>query len=172
MRQLTSFAIALWGISSGVGLLSFAIVRLLTPVREAWGYEFSWIHWTVLGVNIVFMAYSEGYRGFHRSFAPRFVARVVELCKSRRPLGVVLAPFFCAGYFGVEWKRQRIVYGLTAGIILLVTLVRELPQPWRGIIDAGVVVGLSLGILSIAVHSAAVIVHGQPNGSQEKPRSE
>jgi hypothetical protein len=30
-----------------------------------------------------------------------------------------------------------------------VVIARQLPQPWRGILDAGVVTGLSLGIVSI-----------------------
>ena len=30
-----------------------------------------------------------------------------------------------------------------------VVVARQLPQPWRGILDAGVVTGLSLGIMSI-----------------------
>jgi hypothetical protein len=34
-------------------------------------------------------------------------------------------------------------------IISFVILVPMLPQPWRGIIDVGVVVGLVMGILSI-----------------------
>ena len=34
-------------------------------------------------------------------------------------------------------------------IIGFVLIARQLPQPWRGIVDAGVVVGLGLGIISI-----------------------
>jgi hypothetical protein len=30
-----------------------------------------------------------------------------------------------------------------------VVIARQFPQPWRGILDAGVVTGLSLGIVSI-----------------------
>ena len=37
----------------------------------------------------------------------------------------------------------------TVAIIILVLLVQMIPQPWRGIIDAGVVVGLSWGVLSL-----------------------
>ena len=37
----------------------------------------------------------------------------------------------------------------TVVIIILVLLVQMIPQPWRGIIDAGVVVGLSWGVLSL-----------------------
>ena len=96
MNHLISFLTVFWGIGGLVILLSFAILRLCIPVQEAWACEFSWIHWTVLGVNTVFMAYSEGYRGFHLSFAPRAVARARELSKAPRPIEVLLAPFFCA----------------------------------------------------------------------------
>ena len=34
-------------------------------------------------------------------------------------------------------------------IISFVLLVRLLPQPWRGIVDVGVVAGLVVGVLSI-----------------------
>jgi len=40
-------------------------------------------------------------------------------------------------------------YALTAMIICFIIIARMLPQPWRGILDAGVVVGLSIGIISI-----------------------
>jgi F0F1-type ATP synthase membrane subunit a len=42
---------------------------------------------------------------------------------------------------------------VTTGIVVLVLLVRAVPQPWRGIIDLGVVVGLAWGIISIVVFS-------------------
>jgi hypothetical protein len=38
---------------------------------------------------------------------------------------------------------------VTAGIIVLIILVRLLPQPWRGMVDAGVVVGLAWGMISL-----------------------
>lgn len=167
MSLFLSLLSTLWGIGGVIGLLTLAVVRLSAQVREAWSGEFSWIHWTVLAINSVFMAYSEGYRGFHLSFAPRVIARARVLRESPRPLRVLLAPFFCAGYFGMEWKQQRIIWGVTAGIFLLVWAVRELPQPWRGIVDAGVVVGLSLGILSIVIHGVTAMMHRQPNEAGE-----
>ena len=44
---------------------------------------------------------------------------------------------------------------LTAAIVLLVVLVRQLPMPWRGFVDAGVVVALTWGTLAILVFAAA-----------------
>ena len=34
-------------------------------------------------------------------------------------------------------------------MIVLIVSVRQLPQPWRGMVDAGVVVGLTWGVVSI-----------------------
>ncbi len=44
-----------------------------------------------------------------------------------------------------------ISYSLTLGIIVLILLVRLLPQPWRGILDAGVIVGLVWGFVALLI---------------------
>lgn len=107
------------------------------------------IHWFALAVSVFYMAYAEGYKGFHRAFAPRVVARASYLHAHPRPLHVLLAPIFCMGYIYATSKRRLLSVGLTSMIVCFVLLVRLLPQPWRGIIDAGVVTGLVLGIASI-----------------------
>jgi len=38
---------------------------------------------------------------------------------------------------------------LTIMIIMLIILVHQLEQPWRGIVDAGVVIGLGWGLVSM-----------------------
>ena len=63
---------------------------------------------------------------------------------------VLLAPLFCMGYIYATRKRQFLSFALTSMVICFVLIARSLPQPWRGIVDAGVVVGLCLGIASIA----------------------
>ncbi len=40
-------------------------------------------------------------------------------------------------------------WALVTGIITLLILIRQMPQPWRGIIDAGVVPGLAMGLVSV-----------------------
>ena len=104
--------------------------------------------WLLLLGNIVFMAYSEGYKGFHRGYAPRLAARVKYLTYCRNPVEMLLAPLFCMNFFNAPRKRIITSVVLLIGIILLVMLFRQLPQPWRGILDAGVVVGLSWGSIS------------------------
>ncbi len=111
--------------------------------------ELDWLHWLALGVSILYMAYAEGYKGFHLGFAPRVVARASYLSANPRLLHVILAPVFCMGYIHATKRRKMLSFGLTSMIICFVLIVRMLPQPWRGIVDAGVVTGLMLGILSI-----------------------
>ena len=38
---------------------------------------------------------------------------------------------------------------LTIAIVILIIVFHQLDQPWRGLLDAGVVVGLSWGIVTI-----------------------
>lgn len=108
------------------------------------------LHWLALTFSVVYMAYAEGYKGFHLGFAPRVVVRARYLAANPRPLHVLLAPLFCMGYIYATRKRQILSIALTVMIICFVLVARSMPQPWRGILDAGVVVGLSLGVVSIA----------------------
>ena len=138
-----------WGIGGVLLLLMCAVMRLGPMALELTGMELQQIHWIALGISIVYMAYAEGYKGFHRAFAPRVVARASYLHAHPRPVHVMLAPVFCMGYIYATPRRKLLSFALTSMIIVLVLLVRLLPQPWRGIVDAGVVTGLVFGILSI-----------------------
>jgi hypothetical protein len=50
-------------------------------------------------------------------------------------------------------NRRRLIVSwmVVAGIVTLVLLVRLLPQPWRGVVDAGVALALAYGAVAIAV---------------------
>ncbi len=128
-------------------------------------------HWVALVFMVAFMGYSEGYRGFQLNFAPRFAARLLYLMRNPKPLHVLLAPLFCMGFF--YSTRLRIISSmvLTVAIIILIIAVQYLQQPWRGILDFGVVVGLSWGILSVLYFSAAALLSDQFNHSAELPES-
>jgi hypothetical protein len=46
-------------------------------------------------------------------------------------------------------KRKIVSWSVSLGVAGIVAAVKRLPYPWRNIVDAGVVVGLSWGSLSI-----------------------
>jgi hypothetical protein len=141
---------AAWGILGVIGLLMFAVVRLTPIAVEAIADELNLLQWALLVVNVGLMAWSEGYVGFQQRFSPRVAARALYLYENDMPIGtLMLAPFFCCGYFCATRRVRLAVWMGTCGIILLVLAVHQLSQPWRGILDAGVVVGLSWGLLSL-----------------------
>lgn len=139
-----------WGIGGVLLLLGFAVFRLVPMAFELQAFELSYLHWGLLSVSVLCMAYAEGYRGFHLAFAPRVVARASYLSAHPRPLHILFAPVFCMGYIHATRRRQLTSFGVTTMIVCFVLIVRLLPQPWRGIVDAGVVTGLAFGIASIA----------------------
>ena len=61
----------------------------------------------------------------------------------------LLAPAFAMGWFYATRRRLLVSWILTVGIVTLVLIVHGMAQPWRGIVDAGVVVGLTWGMVSI-----------------------
>ena len=139
----------IWGLAGVLLLLGFAIYRLAPRAMEAMQSGLSVFQWLVLAGFAVFMAYSEGYRGFQKKFSPRTAARTRYLSQHPTLLQTVLAPFFCMGYFHAKPKTRITAIVLTAAIVILVLLVSLCPQPWRGIVDLGVVLGLAWGVISL-----------------------
>ena len=165
---------ALWGVVGVIGLLGYAVLRLFPLITDAFTYPFQWYHWAVLVCHVALMAYTEGYRGFQQGFSPRVVARARYLAQHPRVLHVLLGPLFCMGYVYATWQRRIRSVSLTVFIVLLVVLVTRLDQPWRGIIDAGVVIGLLWGCLSIGAFSIQALRSDDfgvdPEVPQEAPR--
>ena len=145
---------AFWGLTGIIGLLGGAIYRLTPVALEAFARELTWYHWLLAVVNVVFMAYSEGFHGFQRKFSPRVAARAKYLKAQGNLTLTIFAPLFCMGYFRAVVRVKVVAYLLTIGIVLLIFLVHQTPQPWRGIIDIGVVVGLGWGIVTLCIYSA------------------
>ncbi|MDF1824027.1 MAG: hypothetical protein P1U68_05270 [Verrucomicrobiales bacterium] len=160
---------AIWGFTGVTALLSFAIYRLAPRAWEVLQSPLTKGQWIFLVVFALFMVVAEGYRGFQKKFSPRTAARVKFLRDHPKPLHVVLAPFFCMGYFFANRRTQITAICLTLGIILLVVLVRYLPSPWRGIVDFGVVLGLSYGVASFAIYTLQALLGGKFAHSPEVP---
>ena len=117
------------------------------------------------------MAYFEGYKGFQKGFSPRVAARLYFLLGNVTYKRFLLAPLFCLGFFDAERKRIIFIYCLTSVIFLMVKFVEQVPMPWRGILDVGVVVGLSWGLLSVTFYSIKAFTSRDfifPNGVPKK----
>jgi hypothetical protein len=170
-----------WGILGVTGLIGSAVFRLSPRILELDIAMLGPLHWAALLLFTPYMAYAEGYKGFHLNFAPRVVKRalvlrdggkaavaasesaVVEsaagketsaplLSPQHQLLLTLLAPLFCMGLVYATRTRLLVSILVTSGIVALVLLVSHAPQPWRGIIDVGVVTGLVIGIGSLLYH--------------------
>jgi hypothetical protein len=169
-RRPTVVVIAAWGVAGVVAILISAIARL-TPLalEPVLAYTMTTLQWAVYVLWSVFNGYVEGYRGFQKGYVPRVVARAFWLGEHPRPLLVLLAPFFCSGLIHATRRRLITSWCLVFGIYGIVQLVRMLEQPWRGILDAGVVVGLAYGTLALVVAFARVLAGAAIRVSPQVP---
>lgn len=140
---------AFWGIIGVSAILLMAVSRMLGHVLEGFlEYEMGLPHYALLIPWLFFMVYSEGYKGFQKGFSPRVAARAYYLKSNATWLRALLAPLFCMAFFDSTRKRKIVVGCLLVGVTLLVVLFRQIPQPWRGVLDVGVVAGLSWGVVA------------------------
>lgn len=165
----STVAIAAWGIAGVVAVLVSAIVRLTPLAIEPLQTGMTSLQWGLYVGWSLFNAYAEGYKGFQRAFVPRSVARAFYVARHPRLLHVILAPLFCMGLFFASRKRLILSWGLVIGVTALVSLVRGLDQPWRGIVDAGVVIGLAYGTGALVVAFVRVLLGAPITVSPQVP---
>lgn len=146
-RPLRAKLIASFGIAWIAVLLGEAGYRLTPIALEPWrdgsltpALKVVWVVWFLVN------AYFEGYRGFQQRFSPRVVGRAAYLGDHPTVLRIVLAPFFCLSMFHA--RRAQLIFRWTfvTALYTLIYFVRLLPQPWRGILDGGVVIALVWGL--------------------------
>jgi len=144
--------IALWAVAGAIAPLASAVIKLTPRTVEA-------LQWPELGVvHIAFaviwtgwMVYAEGYRGFQGGFAPRVAARAMHLGRdpNRSLVSVILAPAYAIGLFGARKRTMIVAWTVIVLVVIAVLIVQQMTQPWRGLVDLGVVAGLAYGALSV-----------------------
>uniref|UniRef100_A0A7R9U4W5 Uncharacterized protein n=2 Tax=Pinguiococcus pyrenoidosus TaxID=172671 RepID=A0A7R9U4W5_9STRA len=115
------------------------------------------------------MAYAEGVKGFQKKFCP-FVVRRAQLLKgSTNPLHCIFAPFFCMGLFHASKKRKILSWSLLIGVFGIIQVAKRLAYPWNAIVDAGAVVGLGWGCISLGATYVRSLFGQVPSISAELP---
>lgn len=146
---------SLWGASGVAYILMKAIRRVIPIAMEPFSKADGVVPLTnfQLGAYVLtclFFAYAEGYKGFQLKFSPLVVARSFTLQPKTSPIHhLLLAPLYSMGLFHATKKRMIVSWSVTIGVATIVAAVKRMPYPWRNIVDAGVVVGLSWGTISI-----------------------
>ena len=143
----TSSWIQWWAIFGVSFILAHAIWNLVPLAAEPFiRKDLNIFQWFFGGIWILFMGYTEGYRGFQKAFCPRVVSRAFTLTSASPKHHIILAPLYSMGYFYATRKRKTISWCITFAIVGIVLFVKLLEYPYRHIIDGGVVIGLSYGL--------------------------
>jgi hypothetical protein len=158
-----------WGVLGVFALVTQPLFRLTPLALEAIEGGLSAAQWAVMIAWVAINAHAEGYRGFHCKFSPRVIARAEYLRAHPRPLWVALAPFFCMSLFHASRRGLLVARLLVVMIVLLVIAIRWLDQPWRGIVDAGVVAGLGIGLVSLGYWLVRSLCGHPPGMSPDLP---
>lgn len=165
-------AAAIWGLIGVVAFLGRAVVGLAPLAIEPVVEGMTPLQWVCYVGFIGFMGYTEGYRGFQKGFSPRVVVRAEWIAKYGRevPWTLPLAPVVCMGWIFASKRRLIGSWAVTLGVVGLVMLVRQLSQPWRGIVDGGVVVGLTWGMISVVVFAIKALNGNPPDKDPQMPK--
>lgn len=169
VKQLIGILGVIWGVIGFGLLLGSAIFRLSGRIFEVEYGHLHTMHILFLVGFTLFMLLTEGYGGFHQRLSPRFASRAKRLLDKPKFFHVLFAPFFCIGYFHATKRRIISSFSLTLMIILLIVLVSHMAQPWRGLLDIGVVSGLLFGIVSLVVTIFNVLILGREAADPELP---
>lgn len=107
--------------------------------------------------------YVEGYKGFQTKFSPLVVKRAFTLVPGESHfLHILFGPLYSMGLFHATKKRMIVSWSVTIGVAAIVGIVKRFPYPYRNIVDAGVVAGLTWGSLSILILYLKSWVTGTP----------
>lgn len=172
-RGVLFYVVFTWGVAGVLLLFGRALWRL-TPM--AWqpiaDGSLSAMQIGLYAAWIVFNAYGEGYRAFQKAFCPRVVGRAYHLAENPTLLQALLAPAFCLSLFHANRRGLTVAWVMLGVIALLVALLRITPQPWRGIIDGGVVVALAWGFVVMVVLAVKALISGPPRAKLNLPEAE
>lgn len=145
--------ITAWGVIGCMLLISSGVYRVVPHAIEPVWPEYSLRPFElVLYVGFIgFQAWAEGYRGFQKGVVPRILARAQWLTDHPERVHPIVAPLFVTGLFGMQRRALIVRYVFIVLIIGVIVAMKFVPQPWRGIVDGGVVIGLAWGVVAMGV---------------------
>ena len=170
---LGAYAAPLWGVAGVAAMLLNAVRRVVPAALEPFSSSAEPLGaalWASYGAVVALMAYVEGYKAFHLKFSPMVVKRAMTLGDAgASPAHAALAPLYAMGLFHATPKRRNTSWGFLLGVFGIVKLVKKLSYPWRSVVDAGVVAGLTIGAASLLYHYARALAGIEPPADAALP---
>jgi hypothetical protein len=151
-----------WGVIQVIAILANAVKRLLPIALQPFKQnDLNIYQWSAYVLWSIYMGYTEGYQAFQQKFSPLVVKRAYGLSENKSILNLLFAGPYSMGLFGATKKRMIVSWSISVGVFGLISIVKKLSYPYRNIIDAGVVVGLTYGASSIIVSFIKTIWTGK-----------
>ena len=139
-----------WGVIQVLSILANAIKRLVPlAIQPIVQKDLQPTQIVICAIWCVYMIYTEGYKTFQLKFSPLVVKRAFGISNNPSIMNCLFAGPYSMGLFGATRKRMIVSWSVSLGVFAIVKIVKKLPYPWRSIVDAGVVLGLSYGALSM-----------------------
>lgn len=144
-----------WGVIQVLSILANAIKRLVPlAIQPIVQKDLQPTQIAVCALWCAYMIYTEGYQTFQLKFSPLVVKRAFGLSNNPSIMNCLLAGPYSMGLFGATRKRMLVSWSVTLGVFAIVKVVKKLPYPWRSIVDAGVVLGLTYGAITMCIQAA------------------
>ena len=143
-------SIVVWWAVTGVAVpLVEAVYRLGARTMAAIRSGLTATQWGLFALTVLLFAYAEGYRALQQRFAPRVVSRALALRHTDNVLWRILAPLYAMSLVGADRRHLARAWASVGLIVAAILVMREIPQPWRGMVDGGVAVALTWGLLAL-----------------------
>jgi hypothetical protein len=149
--------VAAWAIGAIALSLVEAIWRLGARASATLQAGLEPHEWATLIVVVALFLYGEGVRALQRRFVPHVVNRTLVVARGGGAVASVLAPLFAMSLVHDAPRAMARAWVGVALIVVAVLAVREMPEPWRGVIDAGVASALSWGLGALLLQSARAL---------------
>ncbi|MDX1492991.1 MAG: hypothetical protein R3253_02875 [Longimicrobiales bacterium] len=145
-----------WVLVGVAGVFGWAVYRLGGRGLDAIRGGLDPLQWAVLVGLTVGFVYTEGIQTFDRRWIPKLIQRARRL-RGEAVFFQVLGPLYGLSLVGTEWKELAKGWVGTLLIVVAVLLIRELPAPWRGIVDFAVAAALAWGMVTILRRTPSVV---------------
>ncbi|MEK9499573.1 hypothetical protein [Gaopeijia maritima] len=126
------------------------------------------VEWLGLFAIVGLFVWGEGVRALARRWCPRVLARAADLGAHTPWFWRIVAPLRVVGLVGVPrgiWVRS---WTAVAAIVVAALSVRQLPDPWRSMVELGVGLALAVGVVRLGVGLPAVV---SPDGRRSPSRT-
>ena len=104
--------------------------------------------WMAFIVITALFVYGEGVRALQMKYMPYVLRRIAQL-PGESAVNQILAPLYAFSLIGAERRVLVKAWAGTAAIVAAVIIVRQFSEPWRGIVDFGVAMALTWGLIAL-----------------------